>query len=204
MKQIIDLVGFPQDRLMGAASRPALFCSLEKMDHLLSKMHGAKNVRCVIQNGIKRLFSDDHTYRIPEVFVFLEGRVLLNVDLHGTVVQTVFLEGAKRHYERWIDYCQAHPAINFLTYGNALVYTGRKNSQHPLFKGLIARSDKDDLVILNWSWLFVVRVITSSISMSIIGSAWSKTKACGREVLVPEEAKRTKINKLDRLDHINR
>ena len=143
-------------------------------------MHGAKNVRCVIQNGIKRLFSDDHTYRIPEVFVFLEGRVLLNVDLHGTVVQTVFLEGAKRHYERWIDYCQAHPAINFLTYGNALVYTGRKNSQHPLFKGLIARSDKDDL--------------KAALSSGVEGSQNDEFRAVIKDALTKADIGGTRLN----------
>jgi hypothetical protein len=145
MRQAIEQLEFPQHSLAHAASEPAVFYSPEKLNYLFTKIHDSKDLKWVIQNGIKKLFSNDQMNMIPGALKFLEGQVLLGINLHGIAIQTTFLEASERH-DAWLtNYCQGYSTIDSETYADALVCAGRGDLQYPFFQELIARADMNDL-----------------------------------------------------------
>ena len=145
IKQVNDQVEFPQTSLIYAASEPVVFCSPERMNYFLTKMRYPESVRRTIREGIWILFNDGQTHQIPSTLHFFEGRILLGVSLRNIAIQSVFLEGAGRHDKGWISYCEEHPAIDSMTYGDALVYAGKKGLQTLFFQRLLTNADGGDL-----------------------------------------------------------
>jgi hypothetical protein len=145
MKQAIEQVKLPRDYLLYAASDPNVFCTHEKLAYLLGKAHYPIELGDIIRNGIRRVFDVDKHSTIPALLTFLEGRVLLGVNLHDIAVRATFLEQARKHTIFYVHPNQIPLTIDSRIYGDALVYAGGKDPQDTSFRGLLPKADENDL-----------------------------------------------------------
>jgi len=125
--------------------RPELAESHEGFFKAIDKIKEPCNQESAVRVSVINLFSDEkHDSAIPLIDA-LEKRQFKSRNVKDAAIQTVFIEGAVRGINYFVEKFHEHPAITSERYANGLRESWKHDKSNLVFPFLVSQADQNDL-----------------------------------------------------------